>query len=126
MKRLIVAVVILLSVATLCITSLYMQKGDMQYLMNLTDKMEKLLGQKNWGECVEVSDQFVSEFKERTRLFPFFMRHSDVSQIEEEVVTLPVLLRTGQTDEYAVELAKCRCMLKKLSELETPIPENIL
>lgn len=126
MKRLIVALVLLLSVAGLCIASLSVQQRSMDYLLAMLDDMEESYEQTDLDACLSLSEQFVDAFAERTRFFPFFMRHSDISKIEESVIVLPVMLETGNDDHWIAEVTKCRSQLEKLSDIETPNLENIL
>lgn len=125
MKRLIVAVAILLSVIILCTFTLNLQSKNIHYLINMIDEIQQSYDQGDLGKCVEVSDRFADEFETRTRFFPFFMRHSDVTKIEETAVTLPIMLESDDTDHFIVELTKCRIQLEQLSKLEKPTLENI-
>lgn len=125
MKRLFVAAAILLSVVVLCLFTLNLQSKNIRYLITIIDEMQQEFDQKELGKCIEVSYRFEEEFDQRTRFFPFFMRHSDVTKIEETVVTLPTMLEENDTDQFIEDLTKCRNQLEKLSELETPTLENI-
>ncbi len=126
MKRVIIAVAILLSVAAVCFVSLMTESKNIHKLLDIIDDMEQSFEKKELGDCLEVTNRFVKQFDKRTRSLPFFMRHSDVSKIKEVVVTLPVMLEQDDTESYAAELARCRAMLTELSKLETPSLENIL
>lgn len=125
MKRLFAAVAILLSVIILCIFTLHLQSKNINYLIDMIDEMQQAYDQNELGRCMEVSKRFEEEFDTRTRFFPFFMRHSDVSKIEETAVTLPAMLDAQDTEHFIVELTKCRSQLKELSEMEIPTLENI-
>ena len=46
--------------------------------------------------------------------------------IEENVITLPILLEAGDHEHFPAELARCRNQLDKLGELELPSFDNIL
>ena len=126
MKRVLIALVILLMVSGLCWFSLHTQVSNVESLLEMTDRMEDSFDPDNPEAALELSRQFVEEFKERTRYFPFFMRHADIWSIEETVAALPIYLETGDTQHFPAELAKCRSQLEKLYEVELPLPENIL
>ncbi len=126
MKRLIVALALLLSVAALCTAALVTQNRSVDYLLAKMDEMEEAYQDGDLDECLSLSEQFVDEFAERTRFFPFFMRHSDISKIEESVAVLPVMLETGENAHWLAELTKCRNQLETLSDIEDILPENIL
>ena len=126
MKRVLIALVILLMVSGLCWFSLHTQVSNVESLLEMTDRMEDSFDPDNPDAALELSRQFVEEFRERTRSFPFFMRHADIWSIEETVAALPIYLETGDTQHFPAELAKCRSQLEKLYEVELPLPENIL
>lgn len=125
MKRLFVAAAILLSVILLSIFTLNLQSKNVNFLINIINEMQQAYDQNDLGKCVEVSHKFVDEFEDRTRFFPFFMRHADVMKIEETAVTLPTMLESDDTQHFIVELAKCRNQLESLADMETPTLENI-
>ncbi|HJD23023.1 MAG TPA: DUF4363 family protein [Firmicutes bacterium] len=126
MKRLIVALALLLSVAVLCALSLLSLDRNTDFLLSRMDEMQEAYKRGDAGSCLALSEEFVQEFDERTRFFPFFMRHSDISKIEESVIVLPVMLRSGEEAHWISELAKCRSQLEKLADMETLTLENIL
>lgn len=126
MKRVIVAVVVLILVAGGCVLSIYNERNNTNYLIDMTNQIETAFREQDLERTQQLADQFVEEFKERTRYFPFYMRHSDVSQIEENVIMLPILLEAGDMEHFPAELARCRNQLDKLGDLELPLWENIL
>jgi hypothetical protein len=125
LKRIVVAIAILLFVSTLCVITLNYQTTNIKNLIKITDDMNTAFKNNDLDKCLEQSIEFVDKFKDSTRLFPLFMRHSDVSKIEESVVTLPVLLETNNPQHFAAELEKCKNMLESLADLEIPSLENI-
>ncbi len=126
MKRLIVAIALLLSVAVLCALFLLSLDRNIDFLLSRIDEMQEAYERDDAGDCLTLSEKFVQEFDERTRFFPFFMRHSDIAKIEESVIVLPVMLRSGEEAHWTSELAKCRNQLEKLADMETLTLENIL
>ena len=126
MKRLIVAIALLLSVAVLCALFLLSLDRNIDFLLSRIDEMQEAYERDDAGDCLTLSEEFVQEFDERTRFFPFFMRHSDIAKIEESVIVLPVMLRSGEEAHWTSELAKCRNQLEKLADMETLTLENIL
>ena len=76
--------------------------------------------------CKQEARQFAKDFEEKTKMFPFFLRHADISRIEEIAIPLPVLIEQGDTQHFAAELVRCRSQLSNLSEMELPLAGNIL
>lgn len=126
MKRVIVAIVLLVLVAGGSVLSLYNERKNTDYLIELTDQIEEAFSAEDMERAQALTDRFAEEFPERTKFFPFFMRHSDVTKIEENVIMLPILLQAGDMEHFPAELVRCRNQLDKLSELEVPLWENIL
>jgi len=125
LRRLIVAVVILIFVTVLSITTLNAQTKGIYELIEITDKMQETFDNKEMDKCLEMANDFVDKFQKTTRFFPLFMRHSDVMKIEETVVMLPIFLQTDESN-FTAELVRCKNMLENLAKLETPSLENIL
>lgn len=126
MKRVIVAIVLLALVAGGSVLSLYNERKNTDYLIELTDQIEEAFSAEDMERAQALTDRFAEEFPERTKFFPFFMRHSDITKIEENVIMLPILLQAGDMEHFPAELVRCRNQLDKLSELEVPLWENIL
>ncbi len=126
MKRMFIALGVLLGVTVLCIVSIHMQTSNTDYLLTSLDRIQESFDRGELEECQRLVDRFAVDFEEKTKYFPFFLRHSDIARIEEIAVPLPVLLRQGDTQHFAAELARCRNQLQKLYEVELPLPENIL
>lgn len=125
-KRSALAIALLAVVAGMCVTSILVQMRTSGYLLNLIGEIRTAYDAKDEEECLRLSRQFAEEYVEKTQHFSYFMRHADVAKIEETVVTLPILLESGDMEHFPAELERCRNQLEKLSELELPLPENIL
>ena len=126
MKRLIVAAVLLVAVLAACVVTNNAVNRNTAYLIGLLDRIEETYTTGDQKECAALTEQFVTEFHEKTRWFPFFMRHADISKIEETAATLPSILEYEGNDHFVSELLRCRNQLETLAQLEQPTPENIL
>jgi hypothetical protein len=126
MKRMLIAAAVLLLVVALCTVSIRMQTDSVGYLQTSLEEIQESYDRGDLAACQELTDRFVADFEEKTRFFPFFLRHSDLSRVEEIAVPLPVLLREGDTQHFAAELVRCKNQLQRLYEVELPSLENIL
>lgn len=124
MKRIVVAVTFLAIIGVLSSVTLSMQRTAVNELLDSIDVIQQTLPADE-EEALRQTNRLVEDFHNKTRYFPLFMRHSDISKIEETAVILPVMLQTGEAEHFQAELARCRNMLEKLSELEIPTWENI-
>ncbi len=126
MKRLFIALATLLAVAGLCVVMLVVEKRDLGYLITATEQIEEVLNAGDLAACEEKTKQFVEEFGTHTRVLPFFVRHADITHVEEVVVPLPYLLEEGDDSRFLAELMRCRTMLQRLEESDRITWENIL
>ncbi len=126
MKRVILAFVLLVIVAAGCLSSILIEKTTTDAMIEMIDRIEKTFYEDDFDQALTLTEEFSKEFVKRTKHFTFFMRHSDISKIEENVITLPILLQAGDHEHFPAELARCRNQIDKLGELELPTPDNIL
>ena len=126
MKRVLLAFALLLVVAAGCIFSILTEKNTSDQLIDMADRIEAVFNEGEYDRALELTSEFAEEFTRRTKHFTFFMRHSDISKIEENVITLPILLKAGDHEHFPAEHARCRNQLEKLGELEFPSFDNIL
>lgn len=126
MKRTIFAAVLLLLVAGACIMTIQVERRNTTALIEQLDAIEEVFNIGDRAECLEMTEAFADDFVARTKHFTFFMRHSDLTKIEETAVALPVILRTDGNAHFPAELVKCRNQLEKLADLEMPTWDNIL
>lgn len=125
MKRVIVALVLLLVVVGLCTGAIWVQREQSGYLIERLDEMERNFDREHPEDSLEDARRFVQEFEEHTKLFPAFVRHSDLSRIQEDIHSLPVLLESGEPADFTPTLARCRARLQILYSQELPSLENI-
>ena len=116
----------LLLTAALCVGSIIIMSRNTDYLLQSLDQMQESFDQGDMEACKQEARQFAKDFEEKTKMFPFFLRHADISRIEEIAIPLPVLIEQGDTQHFAAELVRCRSQLSKLSEMELPLAGNIL
>ena len=126
MKRVILAFVLLAAVAAGCVFSIMTEKNTTDLLIGMTGEIEQAFDNEEYDRALELTGEFTQEFTRRTRHFTFFMRHSDITKIEENVIMLHILLEAGDHEHFPAELARCRNQLDKLGDLELPTFDNIL
>ena len=125
MKRIPVAVAMLLLVTGLCIGALWFQQSQTRAMMNDIDEMLARFDPGQPENSLEDADALYHAFRERTALFPLFLRHSGLTEIETELKTLPHLLTNGEPKDVPAVLARCRNKLQTIYELECPTLENV-
>lgn len=125
MKRLWIAIGILAVVLSLCIAALVYQRRQVfiliAHLENVIAAYENGMAEEAYLLAVDL----MHEYDERTRLFPYFLNHNDLTGCRESVVLLPSILRDGDAQEFRMESARCRAQLEFLLSIETPTAQNI-
>ena len=125
MKRIPVAVAVLLLVTGLCVGALWFQQGQTRATISKIDEMLARFDPDRPDESLPDAEALYHAFREKTALFPLFLRHSGLTEIETELKTLPHLLTDGEPKDVPAVLARCRNKLKAIYELERPTIENV-
>ena len=125
MKRVLFAVFFLSIVIAGCITAIYWESKLIGEMITLTDRMEEQYNQGNEEEALRLSRQLETDFPKKTEIFYMFLHHNVLTELEETIVTLPAYLESGDTHEFLAQLNRCRLLLKKQIDMETPTWQNI-
>ena len=115
MRRLWIGLLLLLAVVGLCVVSQVYQHRQIDRLLETLDALP----------TPAAAEDFRTEYTRRTRLFPCFMSHADLSGIEETVAVLPAVAAGGDEDELRQTVALCRAQLERLRTTELPIWQNV-
>lgn len=126
MKRVIVAVVLLLLVCIGCVVSITMQHAVIETFMDKTEQMETYFVNGDIEAALAVAEQFCTEYRDTTRFFSMFLPHSMLTEVEKSVVSLPSILKNGEHKDFVAEVHRCRLLLEKMHDLEIPTLQNIL
>lgn len=126
MKRIWLAVGILAAILTLCVSTLFHQRRQLD---RLTDDLDEVISAFESGDDARAYDLAVTlekDYLHRTRLFPLFMAHGDLIECGESLALLPSILKDGNTEEFHMESTRCRVQLERLAKSELPTLKNIL
>lgn len=126
MKRVFVAVLLLLLVFAGCITVLILEQHGFASLLAQTDRMESYYRQGNTAAARKEAERFAKDVADTSRRFSWFLPHDRLLRIEEIAVVLPTVLSDGDSQDFLTELYRCRLLLNTLQRLEYPYLENIL
>lgn len=125
MKRLWLAGALFAFVIGLCMLSLSHQRRQVTTLLEELTRLETVYQTEGAAAARPLAEDFAAAYTRRTRLFPYYISHSDLIDGQESAALLPVVLAGEENGEFLTESARCRTQLKKLLALETPAPENI-
>lgn len=126
MKRLWVAVALLIAVMGLCVATRQYQKRQVNALLDVLDASVTAFNNGDGEEPRMLVTRFCEEYTWRTKLFPCFMSHADLEGLRESVAILPATLAGESTEEFLLEAARCRALLERLLAVERPGWQNIL
>ncbi len=126
MKRVIVAIVLLLVVAGGCIAALSITHFRFTSLLSQTEQLEQYYQQQQKETAIQSAARFSEQINRDVRFFSLFMSHKSLIEVQTIAASLPVILTDGDTADFLTELSKCRLMLTTLWQQEYPYWENIL
>ena len=125
MKRIYIALSLLAVITVSCIGTLFLEKRQLQEMIDMTLTMETLCREGNKTEALKVADTLHQEFDGRTHTFALFLRHNELREIEESILLLPLYLAMEENDHFLAEVARCRLFLQKQMEMDIPSLQNI-
>lgn len=126
MKRIYVALGILAVLVLSCVVSLRYHRQQTDALVMQIDTLVETFDPKHPETAIAPTKAFIEEYSRRTAIFPTFSRHSTLTDVECELVSLPALLEKGEPLDYTAILLRCRQRLSAFYRLELPLVENIL
>lgn len=126
MRRVIVAIVLLIVVAGGCITVLSVTQSRFSSLLSQAEQLEQYYHQQQTQKAVLSATRFSEQINHDIRFFSLFMPHKSLIEVQTIAASLPVILKDGDAADFLTELSKCRLMLTTLQQQEYPYLENIL
>lgn len=126
MKRLWLAGGIFAAIVTLCISTLFYQRQQVDVLLDDLDAVVAAYDHGDETRAYTLAVTLVDEYNRRTRFFPYFMAHGDLIQCRENLALLPSILKDGDSEEFYMESTRCRVQLEVLAASEMPTLQNIL
>ncbi len=124
MKRIWIAVALLIAVLTICIGSLWWQ-------MKALDRLERglsnavLLVEKEDDTAVQAVKAFTKDCLSVTETMTFLSRHVDGYPLKESATLLPVLLSAEDRNHFFSEAARTAFYIRELRRAEKPLFGNI-
>ena len=121
MKRLLIAVVLSVLTATLCVMCTCTLT---QRCTHLTRELDELVLINDSDTLYRAATDFADHFQKATDIFPLFLPHDRVEAVVESAVLLPSL--THDTSAFLAEVTRCRYLLCELMESERLSLKNLL
>ncbi len=126
MKRVYLAVGLLVAAVTLCVISLLYQQSQIDRLLAQVDDLESAYQSGETEEGIRQAKELAASYDRCARLFSCFMSHNELNDSLDAVVTLAASLQEDNPEEFLLELAKFRQQLTYMRQIEAPHIRNIL
>lgn len=125
MKRLMIAVCLLLAVLGATLGNSFYLKGLNEELSTLLERADRQAAMGNWDEAA----LFVRTAREQWQSHDFYLhvtlRHNDVDQIDSDFQELSALLEHREEGEYSAVLSRLSSRLRLIYEGETLSLQNV-
>lgn len=125
MKRLWLAVALLLTAVGLCVASQSYLHRQTDALLTTLTALEDSYRAGDLPAARRWAGRLAEEYPRRTGLMYCFVAHSDLEESRETVATLPAILEQNHLEELLTETARLREQLQHLQSIDRPTPENV-
>ena len=126
MKRILIACIILATVASFSGGALWHQQITTDKLLSDCDQLVALYQSGDSTGAMQAADAFPALLQDEMRWFPFFLRHERIEAIYQQAATLPLLVEQRDNADFLSTVSSIRMQLEILMDSEWPTPENIL
>ena len=117
MKRLVIALFLLILTAGLCLKARLELDSAVEGLLPELEKIEAACKAGDLDTCIRLSEEFAAAFEERTRRLPLFLPHAALDSAAGSAALLPVLARADPA-ELPGEICRCRDRLMQMAQTE--------
>lgn len=124
MKRIWIALSLLLAVAAICVGSLWWQMKALTRLENSLAHAVMLV-EKQAENAAAAVDAFTEDCLSVTETMTFLSRHVDGYPLKESATLLPILLSAEDRNHFFSEAARCTFYIRELRRAEEPLFGNI-
>ncbi|MBR3778485.1 MAG: DUF4363 family protein [Clostridia bacterium] len=126
MKRLYIAIALLVSVATSCVLTHLYQHRQMDRMLTTLDRIEAAYRSGDADGAVTVAEDFAAEYQRICDRISCYVAHNELRESRETAALLPTLLREHSEEEIYMEIARLRAQLTFVRQVDDPLLQNIL
>ena len=108
MKRLYIAIALLVSVATSCVLTHLYQHRQMDRMLTTLDRIEAAYRSGDADGAVTVAEDFAAEYQRICDRISCYVAHNELRESRETAALLPTLLRERSKEEIYMEIARLR------------------
>ncbi len=126
MKRLIVAIILLISALVFSVGSIWMQTNTLDEISADLAAIEQAYAAGDLEKCADLTETLVKEYPERTAVLEWFIGHNHIYGVYDALSLLPVTLDEEADYTFPIKLEECKIQLEHLRERGLPMLENII
>lgn len=126
MKRLWVAVALLLICGVLSATEFVTAQKHCDYLKTALEKAESYISDKEFKEAVSFIENVQHEWESREKTLKIYLLHEEAENITEGLAELKEFAQEKKASEYMSVSKKTKRQLLRIKQSELPDLENIL
>ncbi|MBQ6569801.1 MAG: DUF4363 family protein [Clostridia bacterium] len=122
MKRILTAVILVLILAAICISSRITTVKTVSHMSDLLNEAEN----NSSLQTVENAEKIQSSWEQKKKLLMTYTGHEELAEISDSIFALSELIRNGKTDEFISECRNAQNALRHFEHSEKITFENIL
>ena len=126
MKRLYIALFLLVAVAAVCVFSQHYQHRQLDRMLTRLEQIERAADQGDLIHASELAKTFATDYQRTCDHISCYVAHSELRESRETAALLPALLRRNSEEEFHMELQRLRAQLLYLQQVDDPLLQNIL
>ena len=126
MKRIYLAVALLLGVAMLCVGAHRYQHVQIDRMLEDLSRIEAAARRGDTDAAVRDARRFAAEYQRVSDWISCYVAHDELRESRETAALIPVLLEDANWEELFLEIARLRAQLNHIRAIDDPLPQNIL
>ncbi|MBR2319691.1 MAG: DUF4363 family protein [Clostridia bacterium] len=126
MKRLYIALLLLVAVVAVCVLSHSYLHRQIDRMLSHLDSIETLARAGDTHRAVQQAEEFSAAYQRVCDRISCYVAHNELRESRETAALLPTLLRRQNEDELWMELARLRSQLLYIRYVDNPNLQNIL
>lgn len=126
MKRLIVAIVLLIVAIALSAGAMWWQTDTLDRIDADLTAVKEAYTAGDLAQCAVLTQELVEEYPERTAVLEWFMGHDHIYAVYDALSILPITLAEEADYTFPIKWEECRIQLEHLRERGLPLMENII
>lgn len=126
MKRLWIAIVLLLICAAVAVAEYATVQNEYNYYTNSLNKADELISLKEYSDALTLVERTQCQWESTQQTLNIFLLHEDVESIYEAMSELKKYAENKDSEEFLSLSSKTKRQLLCLKQSELPILENIM